>query len=166
MVGSCLKLKNCVPACLINWLSDLIDLWLGTWVDSVITGEQQSSNHWILAIFLIGCHDDVMLWKLFPCYWRLVRGIHRSPRDSPHKRSVKCRFLFLLILAQPNCWTNRGVDDDLRPQNVDFNAITCLASCTPRWHDSAACHCEPAWAPPKHGSKFHIQSSFHTHETM
>ena len=24
-------------------------------------------------------HDDVIIWKHFPCYWLFVRGIHRSP---------------------------------------------------------------------------------------
>ena len=30
-------------------------------------------------------HDDVIKWKLFPRYWPFVRGIHRSPVNSPHK---------------------------------------------------------------------------------
>ena len=45
---------------------------------------------------LIGCwpfgdgqwHDDIITWKSFPYYWPFVRGIHRSPVDSPHKGSV------------------------------------------------------------------------------
>ena len=31
------------------------------------------------------CHDDVIKWKHFPRYWPFVRGIHRSPVNSPHK---------------------------------------------------------------------------------
>ena len=30
-------------------------------------------------------HDDVNKWKHFPRYWPFVRGIHRSPVNSPHK---------------------------------------------------------------------------------
>ena len=30
-------------------------------------------------------HDDVIKWKHFPRYWSVVRGIHRSPVNSPHK---------------------------------------------------------------------------------
>ena len=30
-------------------------------------------------------HDDVIKWKHFPCYWPFVRGIHRSPVNSPPK---------------------------------------------------------------------------------
>ena len=30
-------------------------------------------------------HVDVIKWKHFPRYWPFVRGIHRSPVNSPHK---------------------------------------------------------------------------------
>ena len=30
-------------------------------------------------------HDGVIKWKHFPGYWPFVRGIHRSPVNSPHK---------------------------------------------------------------------------------
>ena len=30
-------------------------------------------------------HDDVIKWKYFPRYWPFVRGIHRSPVNSPHE---------------------------------------------------------------------------------
>ena len=30
-------------------------------------------------------HDDVIKWKHFQCNWPFVRGIHRSPVNSPHK---------------------------------------------------------------------------------
>ena len=33
-------------------------------------------------------HDDVIKWKHFPRYWPFVRGIHRFPVISPHKRPV------------------------------------------------------------------------------
>ena len=32
-------------------------------------------------------HDDVIKWKHFPRNWPFVRGIHRSPVNSPHKAS-------------------------------------------------------------------------------
>ena len=32
-------------------------------------------------------HDDVIKWKHFLCYWPFVRGIHRSPVNSPTKAS-------------------------------------------------------------------------------
>ena len=40
-------------------------------------------------------HIDVIKWKLFPCYWPFVRGIPRSPVNSPHKGPVMRVFMFL-----------------------------------------------------------------------
>ena len=37
-------------------------------------------------------HDDVMKWKHFPRYWPFVRGIHRSPVNSPAQRPVTRSF--------------------------------------------------------------------------
>ena len=48
-------------------------------------------------------HDDVIKWKHFPHYWSsFVRGIHRSPVDSPHKGQWRKSLMFSLICA----WTN------------------------------------------------------------
>ena len=39
-------------------------------------------------------HDDVIKWKHFPRYWPFVRGIHRSPVNSPHKGQWRGALLF------------------------------------------------------------------------
>ena len=43
-------------------------------------------------------HDDVIKWKHFPRHWPFVRGIHRWPVNSPHKRPVTRRFDVFLDL--------------------------------------------------------------------
>ena len=43
------------------------------------------------------CHDDVIKWKHFPRYWPFVRGIHRSPVNSPHKGQWRRALMFSLI---------------------------------------------------------------------
>ena len=48
------------------------------------------------------CHDDVIKWKHFPCNWPLVRGIHRSPVNFPHKWLVTWSLMFSLVLASTN----------------------------------------------------------------
>ena len=40
-------------------------------------------------------HDDVIKWKHFPRYWPFVRGIHRSPVNSPHKGQWRELWCFL-----------------------------------------------------------------------
>ena len=44
-------------------------------------------------------HDDVIKWKHFPRYWPFMRGIHRSPVNSPHKGQWRGAFTFSLICA-------------------------------------------------------------------
>ena len=44
-------------------------------------------------------HDDVIKWKHFPRYWPFVRGIHRSPVNSPHKGQWRGALIFSLISA-------------------------------------------------------------------
>ena len=43
-------------------------------------------------------HDDVIKWKHFPRYWPFVRGIHRSPVNSPHKGQAE---LWCLLWSAP-----------------------------------------------------------------
>ena len=59
-------------------------------------------------------HDDVIKWKFFPRYWPFVRGIHRSPVNSPHKGQWCGALLFSLICAWINAWANIREAGDLR----------------------------------------------------
>ena len=45
-------------------------------------------------------HDDIINWKLFPCYWPFVWGIHRSPVNSPHRGQWCGALMFSLICAE------------------------------------------------------------------
>ena len=45
-------------------------------------------------------HDAVIKWKHFPRYWPFVRGIHRSPVNSPHKGQWRGALMFSLIYAE------------------------------------------------------------------
>ena len=59
-------------------------------------------------------HDDVIKWKHFPRYWPFVRGIHRSPVNSPHKGQWRGVLMFSLICAWINAWVNNREAGDLR----------------------------------------------------
>ena len=52
-------------------------------------------------------HDDVIKWKHFPRYWLFVRGIHRSPVNSPHKGQWCWALIFSLICVWINGWVNK-----------------------------------------------------------
>ena len=72
----------------------------------------------------------------FPRYWPCVRGIQRSPVDSPHKGQWRGPLLFSLIYTWTNNWTNTG---DLRRHRAHYDVImifthirvTVIMSCAP-----------------------------------
>ena len=59
-------------------------------------------------------HDDVIKWKHFPRYWPFVRGIHRSPVNSPHKGQWRGALMLSLICVWINGWVNNREAGDLR----------------------------------------------------
>ena len=68
-------------------------------------------------------HDDVIKWKHFPRYWPFVRGIHRSPVNSPHKGQWRGALIFSLICARINCWVNNREAGDLRRHQAHCDVI-------------------------------------------
>ena len=68
-------------------------------------------------------HYDVIKWKHFPRYWPFVRGIHRSPVNSPHKGQWRGALMFSLICARINSWVNNGEAGDLRRQRGHYDVI-------------------------------------------
>ena len=65
-------------------------------------------------LYVVSNDDDVIKWKNFPRYWLLVRGIHRSPVNSPQKGQRRGALMFCLICAWINGWVNNGEAGDLR----------------------------------------------------
>ena len=60
-------------------------------------------------VVLLDIHDDVIKWKHFPRYWSFVRGIHRSPVNSLHKRPVMRSFDVYFDLC-PNTWLSTAME--------------------------------------------------------
>ena len=67
---------------------------------------------------LLFMHDCVIKWKLFPRFCTIVRGIHRSPVNSPHKGQWREALMFSLICRWTNSWGN---NDDLRRYRARFD---------------------------------------------
>ena len=68
-------------------------------------------------------HDDVIKWKYFPRYWPFVRGIHRSPVNSPHKGQWRGALMFTLMCARINGWVNNREAGDLRRYRTHYDVI-------------------------------------------
>ena len=83
---------------------------------------------WIALVFSVWSswfflHDDVIKWKHFPRYWPFVRGIHRSPVNSPHKGQWRGALMFTLICARTNGWVNNREAGDLRRYRAHYDVI-------------------------------------------
>ena len=72
---------------------------------------------------LISEHDNVIKWKHFPRYWPLVRGIHKSPVNSPHKGQWRGALILVLICACPSGWGNSREAGDLRRHRAQYDII-------------------------------------------
>ena len=70
---------------------------------------------------LLTLHDDVIKWKHFPRYWPFVRGIHRSPVNSPHKGQWRGALMFSLICVWINGWVNNRKAGDLRRHRAHYD---------------------------------------------
>ena len=78
---------------------------------------------------LQGCfcvHDDVIKWEHFPRYWPFVRGIHRSPVNSPHKGQWHGALMFSLVCAWTNGWVNYRDAVDLRRHRAHYHDTAML----------------------------------------
>ena len=60
------------------------------------------------------CYHDVIKWKNFPRYGPFVRGIHRSPVNSPHKGQWHGALMFSLIRRLSKQWWGWWFETPLR----------------------------------------------------
>ena len=73
-------------------------------------------------------HDDVIKWEQFPRNWPFVRGIHRSPVNSPHKGQWRGPLMFSLICLWINAWVNTREAGDLRRHRAHYDVILMFLS--------------------------------------
>ena len=78
---------------------------------------------WVPIDFTHVLHDDVIKWKQFSRYWPFVRGIHRSPVNSPHKGQWRGALVFPLICTRIKGWVNNGEAGDLRRYRAHYDVI-------------------------------------------
>ena len=62
----------------------------------------------------------------FPRNWPFVRGIHRSPVNSPHKGQWRGALMFSLIWVWINDWVNNREAGDLRRYRAHYDVIVMI----------------------------------------
>ena len=85
----------------------------------------------VLVIVVLRCafHDDGMKWKHFPRYWPFVRGIQRSPVNSPHKGQWRGALMSFFIFACIKGWVHNRKAGDLRRHRAQYN-ISVMQPCS------------------------------------
>ena len=66
-------------------------------------------------------HGDVIKWKHFPRYWPFLRGIHRTPVNSPHKGQWRGALMLSLICTWIHSWVNNCKAGDLRRHSDHYD---------------------------------------------
>ena len=99
-------------------------------------------------------HDDVIKWKQFPRYWPFVRGIHRSPVNSPHKGQWRGALMFSLICVWINGWVNNREAGNSRRYRVHYDVTVLITRIFVR-----GLHRSPVESPHKRPISLQIDSS-------
>ena len=73
-------------------------------------------------------HDDIIKWKHFQRYWPFVRGIHRSPVNSPHKGQWHGALMFSLICSWTNGWVNNREASNLRHHLAHYDVTEMIVN--------------------------------------
>ena len=110
---------------LIAMMHELVGLLSGNWCLSapsvtVLWASSRLPKH---CAYAGGWHDDVIKREHFPRYRPFVRGIHRSPVNSPHKSQWRGALMFSLICARISGWVNTGEAGDLRRHRAHYGVI-------------------------------------------
>ena len=92
------------------------DIWIR--IDLIQKGALENIVCKISAI-----HDDVIKWKRLTHYGPFVRGIHRSPVNSPHKGQWRGALVLSLISVRIKKWVNNREGGDLRRHRAHFEVM-------------------------------------------
>ena len=91
------------------------------WPFKVLRAKFVTLGHWKRGACNQLYHDDVI--KYFPRCWPFVRGIHRSPVNSPHKGQRRGALMFSLFCAWINGRVSNREAGDLRRHCTHHNVI-------------------------------------------
>ena len=93
--------------------------------------------------------------ETFQRYLPFVRGIHRSPVNSPHKGQWGRALMFSLICAWINDWVNNGEAGDLRCYRAHYVVTVIDDTCFGHsFEGQVECHCITWWSAIQHMTRF------------
>ena len=89
---------------------------------------------WFSMLTVISTHPvygGVIKWKHFPRHWPFVRGIQRSPLNSPHKGQWRGALMLSLICACIKGCVNNSEAGDLRRHRAHYDVSVVM--CKPKF---------------------------------
>ena len=99
-------------------------------------------------------HGDVIKWKHFARYWPVLRGIRRSPVNSPHKGQWRGALMFSLICVWINSCVNNCEAGDLRRHRARYDVSVMIEAYSQRHGQkltfSGVCSYWWKWTDSKH----------------
>ena len=117
-----------VPACDNTWqhawISQLDDFHVLVWYENIFYKCGQHFFHMTHSMI----HDDVIKWKPSLRYLPFVRGIHRSPVNSPHKGQWHGALMFSLICVWTTDWVKNRDAGDLRGNRAHYDVTVMITS--------------------------------------
>ena len=131
---------------------------------------QYEWDNWANVLNTRSRHDNVIKWEHFPRYWPFVRGIHRSPVNSPHKSLWRGPLMFSSICAWINGWVNvRWFETPSRPLWCHCNEIHFSFRCLAWWYCGCWCtvnkgtgHPRPISVVPPRAVSWNVLLQFET----
>ena len=102
---------------------------------------------WLWGTVFVIDHDDVIIWKHFPCYWPFVRLIYWWLVNTPHKGQWRRTLMVSLIYALTNGWENHWDTGDLRrhPTHYDIAVMVIFTNMMTSWHGNNWHITDPLW---------------------
>ena len=95
LISNVLNVKHNLGIGILSFQINIILKWTsGDLVDGELGVVQQATSS------VRAAHYYVIKWEHFPHYWPFVRGIHRSPVDSPHKGQWRGALVFFLSVPE------------------------------------------------------------------
>ena len=127
-----LQWRYCYVMCPLGAHASLKTLthWTGFYSLNLVGNQLQRiadmSEYEFLNMFVHGnpinvFRHSMMTSSNFPRYWPFVRGIHRSPVNSPHKGQWRGALMFSLICVWINGWVNNREAGDLRRYRAHYD---------------------------------------------
>ena len=106
---------------MLRWPIDMVSRWI--YLPILCNNELYQSCTRFAYLMMTSSNGNISR------YWPFVRGIHRSPVNSPHKGQWRGALMFSLICTRINGWVNNDEAGDLRRHRAHYDVTVMPLGC-------------------------------------